>query len=223
MHHFKLGLFLSLLLASCACTADGTTASQVLEESRCEALLVFLQGQGGKLADLTALDLLHLEAVRLDQNYEAGDLALLAGLPALREVMIWRDGESRSEHQRVPAPTDADLECLASLKQLETLRIGGWSAPYTDAGVAQLVQLPRLKHLHLIQAQRISDTAMQSVARMPALESLNITYTHITDEGLANLVESKSLQRVQYGWAAETRSWGEAFRAAHPECSFILE
>ncbi len=186
------------------------------------ALVVFLRRQGGPLADLDVSTLSDVRAVRLDADYTDADLRLLHNLPELREVMIWRDGEGRPGSEGAAAPTDADLELLATLTQVETLRLGGWSAPFTDAGVARLARMPALRRLDLIQAQGITDAAMKSVASMPALESLAITYTKISDAGLTHLVASESLTSVRYGWAGESERWLAAFRRAQPETGFRI-
>ena len=203
-------------------TQSPEVAAQNAGDANSEALLKFLQRQGGKLADITATDLQTLEQVRLDRDYTTQELQLLAGLPALREVMIWRDGDSRAKPTPTDAPTDADLEIVATLGQITTVRIGGWSAPFSDVGVAHLEAMPALQHLHLIEAQRISDESMKSVARMPALESLNITYTHISDHGLEALMASKSLKSVRYGWAEDARRWLAAFRLRHEGVAFEI-
>ena len=225
-----LAVLLVLTLGSCTGRGEDPGASSVEisptaeeDSSKQEELLSFLQKQDPKLAELTAAELGQVKKVRLNHDYTSDELALLNELPELREVMIWRDGDERREYRLKEAPTDADLQILASIGQLETLRIGGWNVPYRDAGMAALTKLRRLKHLYLTSAQRISDESMKSVAAMPALETLDISYMGITDLGLAYLMESSSLQRVRYGWGGRTRSSLAAFQEAHPEPGFVME
>jgi hypothetical protein len=187
------------------------------------ALLTFLRRQGGTLAGVDERTLAGVRTLRLDADFSSDELALLAGLPNLREVMIWRDGEGPAGSEGRAAPTDSDLRVLSTLTQLQTLRLGGWSAPLSDEGVAHLAQLPALTRLDLIQVQGITDAAMRSVARIPALASLDLTYTKISDQGLAHLLASTSLKSVRYGWAGETQSWLAAFRRDHPDASFSIE
>jgi hypothetical protein len=186
-------------------------------------LVALLRRQSVVDGDADESALASVREIRLDADYTTAELALLAELPGLREVMIWRDGEQRGAPAPAAAPTDDDLRALAGLTQVETLRLGGWSAPLTDAGVAHLVALPSLRRLDLIQVQSITDAAMEHVAAMPALELLDITYTKISDGGLAHLLASESLRTVKYGWAGESRRWLQAFRSAHPEATFTIE
>jgi len=186
-------------------------------------LLAFLHTQGGALSSLTAADLDGLTAVRLDREYAPDDLRMLADLPALREVMIWRDGERFGGSEGGSAPSDADLRVLSTLHQIESLRIGGWSASFTDAGVAYVATLPRLRRLDLVEAQGITNVAMESVGSMRSLERLDITYTKISDVGLRALLRAPALRTVRFGWARESEHWLAAFRAAHPDAPFTIE
>ncbi len=186
-------------------------------------LLRFLQRQGGELAEIEAAQLGTLQVVRIYTDYASDELALLEELPALREVMIWRDGERFAQKPLRRAPTDDDLRVLSRLTRVQTLRLGGWSAPFTDAGLAHLVATPSLRRLDLIQAQGITDEGMKHVAAMPALERLNISTTKISDKGLALLLGAPRLERVTYGWAAESARWLAAFRMAHPNPTFSID
>lgn len=175
------------------------------------------------MAELSEPLLDQVSQLRLDEDFTLAELASLAGLPQLRDLMIWRDGEGRSGQSPTRAPTDQDLRVLASFPHLETLRIGGWDAPFTDAGIAELKRMPRLKHLQLTQAQVITDEAMKSVANMKALERLTITYTKISDRGLEFLLRAESLESVRYGWAAQSKRWRASFLNAHPDAGFRLD
>lgn len=229
----RYSLLFAAMLGLAACTGGGPPQSDSAPPSSdaqadrsgadTTTLVAFLRSQGGTLAAVDASTLAGVRTVRLNADYTVDDLALLATLPNLREVMIWRDGEGPAGTEGSPAPTDADLAALAKLTQLETLRIGGWSAPFTDTGVAHLSTMPALRRLDLIQAQHITDAAMVSVARLPALTTLDITYTKISDVGLTHLLASSSLKSVQYGWAGESKRWLAEFERDHPDPSFTIE
>ncbi len=205
-----------------AADSQGEPASAVEDSSRAE-LLEFLRRQDRALAELELDALDEVTAVRLNFDYTQSELESLAQLGNLRELTIWRDGEGRKGSEGEPAPTDNDLRSVATLTQLRTLRIGGWSAPFTDDGVTHLEAMPRLEQLFMIQAQALTDASMKSVAKLPALTELDVTYTKITNEGLANLLESSSLQVVRYGWAEESKRWLKKFRVLHPNASFAIE
>jgi len=62
---------------------------------------------------------------------------------------------------------------------------------------------------------------MKTVATLPALEFLDITYTKISNVGLEHLLQSRSLREVNYGWAAETRRWQEQFLRDHSDQTLL--
>jgi hypothetical protein len=74
------------------------------------------------------------------------------------------------------AVSDADLACVARLRNLETLDLG-WT-PITDAGLA---------HLHGLEH----------------LEELSLDGTKVTDKGLVHLQSLQSLRKI---WLEETRT-----------------
>ena len=90
-------------------------------------------------------------------------------------------------------------------------------------GLGHLQALLGLRSLKLTQAQHITDEGIRYITALPRLEYLNITYTNITDQGLAFLLDSSSLRRVAHGWAAKSRRWQKNFEAAHPDRSFVIE
>ncbi len=205
---------------------EGSAAAEELEARRTRLLpatLAWLQRVNQQYAELSVDDLATLESVRISGDYETAELDLLAHLPALREVIIWRDGEHRAPPHPRPAPTDEDLAALVLIPRLRTLRIGGWSAPFTDAGLRSLSAHEGLGGLWLAQAQAITDEGLRHVATMPALLTLNIHYTKITDVGLAHLLESSSLESVDFGWAADSKAALRRFVAAHPEQTLIAD
>lgn len=187
-----------------------------------EETVAWLRRVSRQHAELTEDGLADVAAVRLSSDYETEELDLLANLPALRELTIWRDGEGRADPSPRPAPTDADLERVARLP-LTTLTIGGWSAPFTDDGLRHLAGHETLRRLRLNQAQNVSDAGMVHVASMKALEALHISYSNVTDVGLAHLLECPTLREVEYGWAAAARESLRRFRAAHPDRPFLRD
>ena len=53
---------------------------------------------------------------------------------------------------------------------------------------------------------------------MPAIETLELTETGVTDQTLDALVQVKTLKDVYVGGPAVTEARVEAFRAARPDC-----
>lgn len=98
------------------------------------------------------------------------------------------------------AVTDRGLEHLASAKldRLEWLDLSFTSVG--DAGLLRLEPAKALRQLNL-EATRISDQALKTVAKFQQLEELDLSDTTVTDAGLAQL---KSLTRLKKLWLAST-------------------
>ncbi len=89
---------------------------------------------------------------------------------------------------------DAGVEILGTLRGLEHLdlaenRIG-------DAGIAHLATLERLRVLDLSGNRNVTDQAVETLARMTALEELGVVRTAISDQGSARLREQLPHCRV---------------------------
>lgn len=127
------------------------------------------------------------QAVSLLQRYGGRDTALPAviarivnDLPHTRRLDLYRT-----------ALTDEQLAKLASLSELEELSVG-WGV--TDAGLAHLKSLPRLRHLNL-HMKKITDAGLQHLAQVTPLQDLVLSRTLITDAGLKHL---SGLVRLRY-------------------------
>ncbi len=80
--------------------------------------------------------------------------------------------------------TDADLEHLKGLSQLQWLNLG--STQVTDAGLAHIAGLTQLRELYL-QSTQITDAGLAQLAGLTQLRVLYLNDTHIGDAGLAHL------------------------------------
>lgn len=142
----------------------------------------------------------------------------------ISSLSIWDDGEMRAVHP-VGEPVDDEdlLQHISRLHHLETLVLGGWNMKITDAGLWHLHTLENLRHLSLCQAQGISDEGMRALALLPKLETLDITYTDITDQGLENLMEIPSLRSIRYAWTARHANYRQQFLRRHPEAAHLLD
>jgi hypothetical protein len=70
------------------------------------------------------------------------------------------------------------------MKKLEYLNLS--STQITGGGVFHLQELPRLERLAL-DANRIDDSCLPALLRIPSLKSLSIRGTDISDAGIARL------------------------------------
>ena len=89
--------------------------------------------------------------------------------------------------------TDADLEQLRDMPELETLSLSG-SENITDTGLVHLKDLTNLQNLGLEETQ-ITDTGLVHLKGLTNLQYLNLEGTKITGAGLAHL---KDLTNLQY-------------------------
>ncbi|MBI5095195.1 MAG: M48 family metalloprotease [Candidatus Hydrogenedentes bacterium] len=119
-----------------------------------------------QLAALTSLENLRLPM----QNSDRG-LAAIAQLKNLKT--LWCGGGAITGSRTEPGPfTDAGLESVSTLPNLETLVIGS-DAGFTDAGIEKLTKLRNLKTLNLC-ACNMTNQGMRSLASITSLEWLEI-------------------------------------------------
>lgn len=115
-------------------------------------------------------------------------LAHLEKLPALRSLTLYCTSSST-----------AGLACVKNLTSLTHLHLfnsrGDW--PVTDADLAHLSGLTALKELEFTQLNQITDASVVHLKPLRSIKRLNLRGTRITDVGLAQLGESKSLESLQ--------------------------
>ncbi len=87
----------------------------------------------------------------------------------------------------------------------------------TDAGVTNLVKMPRLKKLWL-NGTGITDAGLGAIGGLNELEYLNLYGTQITDEGLKKLSGLKKLKKL-YLWQTKVTSGAvEEFKKSVKDC-----
>jgi beta-lactamase regulating signal transducer with metallopeptidase domain/5-hydroxyisourate hydrolase-like protein (transthyretin family) len=115
-----------------------------------------------------------------------GGLRAAAGFPRLRRFIGTRG-----------QVTDEGLRALRGLTDLELLWVSEGNA-VTDAGVAHLTGLTKLKRVHL-SGSRLTDASLAVLAGLPALEELGIGNNVFTDDGLKQLAGLTNLRRLYLG------------------------
>ncbi|MFN7845372.1 MAG: leucine-rich repeat domain-containing protein [Pirellula sp.] len=95
--------------------------------------------------------------------------------------------------------TDAGLKRLEPLSNLESLDIGYSLGKITDEGAKSLLKMPKLKHMN-IYSSSISDETLRDVfAKLPDLESVELTTTNVTENGIAELKKANpKLNVIKY-------------------------
>jgi hypothetical protein len=112
-----------------------------------------------------------------DPNVTVADLKRLEQFPRLEALVVWSSGM-----------TDAGLGQLARLRNLEEIELHGAMA-VTDAGLAPLTALPKLRSLVL--SIPVTDAALVHVRNMPALRKLDLRMSDVTEAGVAALRRSR--------------------------------
>jgi hypothetical protein len=121
-------------------------------------------------------------------NVKACDdvLARVSGLPGLKVLML-----------KETQATDEGLRQVGAMKGLEELFV--WDAvSVTDAGVAHLAGLGRLKNVH-ISKSKITDESLAVLSGLPRMEKLSLQNNHFSDAGLARLKGKGRLKMLAIG------------------------
>ena len=134
------------------------------------------------LAGLTELEELYLAGTIVDDD----TCKVIAQFPKLKKIRLSRNQVS-----------DAGLEVLSVCSGLEELDLSE-DTLITDAGMAQVAKLTRLKKLNLWRVQ-ISDDGVLRLAPLTKLEWLNLDNTKLSDAGLPALKEMTSLTFLHLG------------------------
>jgi Leucine-rich repeat (LRR) protein len=178
-----------------------------------------LPGRGtGKSAHPTKLDATTTEYIALfpQQDLSDEDIALLEGLPFLREVSISRlpspQAWPRLAHLNWPKRAvlrihhsdlvESDFARLAQLARLQSLALD--DCTIESAGLRDLARMPRLEthgtlpnlsHLDVTYT-RIDDAGLDELKKLPRLSTLSLAGTLVTDAGAARLAGIQSLESL---------------------------
>jgi Leucine-rich repeat (LRR) protein len=112
--------------------------------------------------------------------------------------------------------SDLGLAKLSNLKKLRRLDVSG--AQLTPAGLKALQSLPQLERLSLWNCPALGDSAAKTLAAIPSLVNLDVSYTSMGDGALRNLA---ALPRLKYLYLTETKATPEAveeFQKKKPDC-----
>jgi hypothetical protein len=94
--------------------------------------------------------------------------------------------------------TDAGMDYLLSLNQVEVLQIGG--APLTDRAAEKLSRLKSLRTLWLEDA-KLTDAGLKELAELPNLTELCVYRTQVTEDGVVSF--KKRLPHCKVYWDGE--------------------
>jgi hypothetical protein len=95
--------------------------------------------------------------------------------------------------------TDGDVLQLAAMPQLETLDISGRNGRITDAALAVLRQLPRLRQFRMCWQPNVTDAGLAHLAACEELEAVDVLGTPTGDGVIRALSGKRQLRRLQTG------------------------
>lgn len=118
-------------------------------------------------------------------------IAALAAIPSLRKLYF----------AETSLPSERQWHALGTLSSLETLRLSFLQSAITDAHIANLSRLSRLKYLSISPNEgygysHITDKALSHISRLRALEHLSLSDAKITAAGLQQLIGLSALQHI---------------------------
>jgi Leucine-rich repeat (LRR) protein len=111
----------------------------------------------------------------------------------------------------------AAMDNVVPFSNLETLDM--WFATIEDADLAKLSGMTKLKQLTLEQCGSITTAGIEHVAKLPALESLNLNQTRIDDAALELLAKVANLKSLDLKNTSVSDDAIEKFKAAKPDCT----
>jgi hypothetical protein len=120
--------------------------------------------------------------VMLPPTASDDDLQLACQLPELKGVILYGQGF-----------TEDPASALAQATQLELLELHRRNL--SPAGLLQLRNLPRLKHIRLFEGT--STGHVQAAAQLPQLETLRIVRSNTNGTGIASLRDATKLERLE--------------------------
>jgi hypothetical protein len=98
--------------------------------------------------------------------------------------------------------TDADLAELAAIPTLRSLDLS--LTRITDHGMQQLKTAPNITDLNLYYAELVTDEGIAAIKGWKHLKRVNLRGTHITDTALEHLAAIETLESIDVGFAQVT-------------------
>ncbi|MGH7751293.1 MAG: hypothetical protein ACREN5_00620, partial [Gemmatimonadales bacterium] len=93
--------------------------------------------------------------------------------------------------------TESGLAAIATLQQLRTLRLDGM--PVSARWLEKLKTLPHIERLTLQGCKRLTDDALPVLASFPALRSVDLKGTGVSETGVDALRQAKPNCQVLHG------------------------
>jgi internalin A len=146
------------------------------------------------LAGCTDLTNLNLTATGVTDEGLA-HIKQIKQLTVLDLPLYGQEGEGFWKDPHPERFSDAGLKHVAEMKDLEQLSFSGGGV--TDAGMANLGQLTKLRYLGLGTLPNVKGPGLTHLKSLPELRDLNLYGTGVDDAGLKNVAELKQLTSLQ--------------------------
>jgi hypothetical protein len=162
-----------------------------------------LESLDAGFAQITDVGLDHLTSLpNLKELAIGGNKLTDVGLQALRQLpgLTYLDlsGMQRTDSGLWSVSlTEMGVETIATLKELRELRLAGMAV--SARWLEKLKGLARLERLDLQGCKRVGDGAAMVLASWPALQTVDLKGTAVTENGVAELRRAKPAARVFHG------------------------
>jgi Leucine-rich repeat (LRR) protein len=131
----------------------------------------------------------------VSKSITADGLRQLASLPNLRYLVLGKQ----------TAIGDSDLVCLAEFRQLESIQISGMRI--SDAALASLTKLPRLRQVYLVDCGGFGEDGLRSLAACASLREVSLQGTvSVQPDWLVPLVGRDDLEWLDLSRVGEMRA-----------------
>jgi Leucine-rich repeat (LRR) protein len=157
------------------------------------------------MPDLTGVGLQHLAGCTDLVNLNLATTGITdEGLAQIKEIKHLTGlelpvyGQYEDGFWKDPHPerfSDAGLTHIAEMKELESLTFSGGGV--TDAGMANLAGMTKLKYLGLGTLPNVKGPGLAHLKSLPELRDLNLNDTGVNDAGLKNIAEMKQITSIQ--------------------------
>lgn len=137
-----------------------------------------------------------LETISLLTSLEDLDIGWRVGLGNRDPALKGRPSTGEAECRIIGGTrvTDAGLAKLTALKQLRRLDISG--APITPSGIKRLESLQNLERLSIWNCELLDDTIAPTLAGLPNLRTVDLSYTSVGDATIQQLTRLTKLKEV---------------------------
>lgn len=120
-------------------------------------------------------------------------------------------------------------QTLAQIAAVPLAELELFDKQATDEAVAFAAAIPTLRMLNISYGPAVTDAAIDSIVKMPALEDLKIGHTKLTDAGLLKLKDVKSLKTLSVTRSKNSKQPGvtdagiDAIQKARPDLTLDVK